>query len=60
LNYSISHHPKSQKFENFKQEIGKVLLSNYQLIEDFNFDWDEIEKDIKFPTEEELNIWIDK
>ena len=48
----------SQKFEDFKKLIGDVLIANFKLIENVEFDWKEIIDTITIPTDDELTDWI--
>lgn len=59
-NSSITNHPTTQRFEEFKAYLGKIFLDNYKLIRDFEFDWEEIENLIKPPTKKVLDKWIDE
>ena len=57
-NSTITNHPVSQKFEDFKKLIGDVLIANFKLIENVEFDWKEIIDTITIPTDDELTDWI--
>ena len=57
-NSSITGTPTTQNFEKFKAYLGEVFTENYKLIKDFEFDWNDIEKNVLSPKDEELKNWI--
>ena len=59
-NSSISGTPTTQNFEKFKAYLGEVYSENFKLIKDFEFDWDDIEKNVLSPKRDELLEWINE
>lgn len=57
-NLSITGTPTTANFEKFKAYLGEVFAENYKLIKDVAFDWQDIEKNVLSPNDEELKDWI--
>ena len=59
-NSSIAGTPTTENFEKFKAYLGEVYSENFKLIKDFEFDWDDIEKNVLSPKRDELLEWINE